>query len=248
MTKHWKKLKSLSLFFPFFNDAGTVKKQIDAAYYYGSQVSSDLEVIAIHGGASRDNTLNEIYRQQRRYHDLILIDKTDNQEGYAVIKHGFRQASKEWIFYTDGDAQYHLNDLEKLVIKQQETGADVVNGYKRARRDSGWRRILGEGYRIAAQVCFRLPIRDVDCDFRLIKRRWLKKINLEGRNSSILVELIKKLEAVGASFAEVPVNHYPRIYNKSNYTVFHLLSEKLIGDTQVFFNLLKRGDKSQRHK
>ncbi len=235
-----KKLKSLSLLFPFFNDAGTVKKTIDGAYYHGSRVSSDIEVIALHGGSSQDNTFQEICKQQRTHPHLIIIDKTNNQEGYAVIKHGLLSASKEWIFYTDGDLQYHLDDLEKLVAKQQKTYCDVVCGYKINRCDSLSRRFFGEVYRLITQKCFQLPIRDIDCDFRLIRRRFLNTITLESHNAGILVELIKKLEDKGAHFEEIPIMHHKRLYGVSNYTTIQLICEKLIGDTQVFIQLLKK--------
>src|SRR5207248_636128 len=102
-----KKLSSLTIFFPFLNDEGTVAKAISDAYFYGQHVAQKLEVIAIHGGRSHDKTLSEIKKQKKIHSDLIVIDKTENNEGYAVIKHGFAKASKDWVFYTDGDLQYH---------------------------------------------------------------------------------------------------------------------------------------------
>ncbi len=75
------KLKSLTIFYPFFNDAGTVKRQIDYAYKLGNEVTEDLEVIAIHGGLSGDNTFEEIKNQKNVHPDLIIIDKSNNTEG-----------------------------------------------------------------------------------------------------------------------------------------------------------------------
>lgn len=235
-----KNLSSLTIFFPFYNDEGTVVKQISEAFHYGGKITDDLEVIAIHGGLSLDNTLKKIREQKKKYPELIIIDKSNNKEGYAVIKHGFKKASKEWIFYTDGDRQYHLSDLEKLVKKQFETNADIVNGYKVFRQDSFIRFFLGDVYRILAQLLFRLPIADVDCDFRLIRRNSLTKIKLESQDSSILPELIKKLQLAGAKFAQIPVNHYPRIWGKSNYNVFELMIEKIIGDLRLWFKFRQK--------
>lgn len=241
------KLKSLTIFYPFFNDAGTVKRQIDQAYKLGNEVAEDLEVIAIHGGPSADNTFEEIKNQKKSYPDLITIDKTNNTEGYAVIKYGFKEASKEWVFYTDGDAQYHIEeDLLKLVENQQKTNADVVNGYKRSREDNFFRIFLGNMYAKISTFLFELPIRDTDCDFRLIRNVFLKKINLESTDASILAELVKKLELVGAKFSEVPVSHFSRIYGTSNYTVLDLFREKLIGDLTLYFKIRKMRDGESR--
>jgi len=240
------KLSSLSIFFPFYNDEETVKKQITEAFRVGNLVSCDLEVIAIHGGKSKDKTFLEINKMAKKYPQLVVVDKSDNKEGYAVIKEGFKKASKEWVFYTDGDAQYHLDDLPKLVLCQLETGADVVNGYKIERGDNFIRTFLGNVYALLSNFIFELPIRDTDCDFRLIKKIYLDKINLVSKDASILGELIKKLEIVGAKFAEVPVLHYPREYGVSNYTAFGLFKEKLIGDFTLYLKL-KRMQNLKEH-
>ena len=236
-----KKLKSLSIVIPFFNDEATVSRQITFAYLVGQNVTNKLEVIAIHGGDSKDNTYEEIIKMKLIYKELKIINKKDNQEGYAVIKHGFKKARYEWIIYTDGDAQYHIEeDLPKFVEKYYKTKADVINGYKIKRHDNLIRIFLGNFYAFLSRKIFKLPIRDVDCDFRLIKRKVLNKIKLESKDSSILPEMIYKLKAVGAKFTEVPVSHYARIYGKSNYTAFGLLKEKIIGDYKLFLSLKKK--------
>jgi len=234
-----KKLKSLTIFFPFFNDEGTVVHAISNAYRYGRMASKKLEVIAIHGGRSRDKTLDEIKKQKKKHPDLVIIDKTNNWERYAVIKYGFQKAKGEWIFYTDGDLQYSLRDLQKLIIKQQKTHVDVVNGYRKQRSDSALRIIGGAVYRKLTKLIFKLPIDDLECDFRLIRRAALLKIKFESHNASILLELIKKLELNGAGFSEVLVNHYTRRYGYSTYGLMSLLKEKLLGDIKVWYSLKK---------
>jgi len=234
------KLTSLSIFFPFLNDGGTVRTQIENAYKIGRLVTDDLEVIAINGGQSKDDTYEQILHMKTLYPDLMVINKHDNKEGYAVIKHGLKNASKDWVFYTDGDAQYHLEkDLVKLVDKQASTKADVVNGYKRHRGDTQLRTSMGNIYKTLSSNIFRLPIRDTDCDFRLIRKTFLDKISLESTDASILPELIKKLEIAGAKFSEIEVAHYQRIYGKSNYNVLSLLKEKLIGDIKLYLKMRK---------
>ena len=149
------------------------------------------------------------------------------------------RASKDWVFYTDGDLQYYVKELVKLVDKQKKTGADVVNGYKKNRDDNMLRKILGFSYQKISKFLFKLPIRDLDCDFRLIKKSYLRKIDLKSRDSSILLELIKKLEKIGAKFSEVEVSHYYRRYGRSNYKVLDLLKEKVLGDIGIL-NMLNK--------
>ena len=236
-----KKIGSLSIIFPFLNDEATVTRQIICAYAIGKKVTNSLEVIALHGGNSKDKTYKKIKEMKLIYPSLIIVNKQNNTKGYSVIKYGFNKATKDWIFYTDGDDQYHLKeDLPKLIKKQMETGASIINGYKIRRHDKLLRILLGNVYRILARVIFKLPIRDVDCDFRLIKKTLLDKINFESHGSSILPELIKKLESVGGVFAEIPVGHYTRTYGKSNYKLLDLIKEKILGDIKLYFLLKKK--------
>jgi glycosyltransferase involved in cell wall biosynthesis len=239
-----KSLISLSIFFPFFNDAGTVSKAISDAYKYGEQLTNKLEVIALHGGPSKDDTWEEILRQKQIHPRLKIIDKKDNTKGYAVIKYGFESAENDWIFYTDGDLQYSLADLPKLAEKQKETGADVINGFKVDRGDTLLRKIVGSAYQGLSKMLFQLPIRDTDCDFRLIRRSFFKKITLTAYKSSILPEMIKKLQRAGATFAEIPVRHNERSYGRSNYKMIHLFMEKAVGDIQLFYSFLFPDDVS----
>jgi len=235
------KLTSLSIFFPFYNDEGTVERQIENAYSTGRKASDDLEVIAVHGGNSKDGTFGKILEMKQKYPKLRIVDKKDNTEGYAVIKYGLAACNKDWIFYTDGDAQYHIEeDLPLLVATALETGADVINGYKKVRRDDFLRVFLGGAYAFLARKDSRMPIRDIDCDFRLIRKKILDKISLDSGDASILPEMVKKLELAGAKFAEVPVNHYEREYGLSNYTVRGLFKEKLVGDAKLFLRMLSR--------
>lgn len=233
------KLTSLTIFFPFYNDAGTVAQAISQAYKYGRKVTNDLEVIAIHGGKSKDDTYEEIKKQKQKHKDLVIIDKTNNWESYAVIKYGFKRATKDWVFYTDGDLQYHLDELEKLVRIQIKTGADVANGYKINRGDNILRVMLGNCYKALSRIIFKLPIRDLTCDFRLIRRSFLTNIKFQSHDASILLELIKKLQKAEAKFAEIPVNHYKRSYGKSTYPISKLIRERVLGDLKLAGKLVK---------
>lgn len=241
-----KKLNSLTIFFPFYNDEGTVKKAIHDAYFYGNKLAKKLEVIAIHGGNSKDATFKEILKQKKTYKDLVIIDKSDNWESYAVIKYGFMKASSNWVFYTDGDLQYNLADLEKLVKLQERTGADIANGFKIVRGDNMLRVFLGGSYKIFSKIFFRLPIDDLTCDFRLIRRDFLKKITLEAHDASILLELVKKLEFAGAKFAQIGVGHYNRQYGSTTYNMSKLLKERVIGDLITCYRLISKNNKKQQ--
>jgi len=126
------------------------------------------------------------------------------------------------IFYTDGDAQYDVRELEKLVPLM--TGdIDVVNGYKISRSDPWHRIIIGTIYRWMVRLAFGIRIRDVDCDFRLVRRASYNRVRLASTSGTICVEMIKSFQDAGLRFAEAPVNHYHRAYGKSQFFNFRRL-------------------------
>jgi glycosyltransferase involved in cell wall biosynthesis len=175
------------------------------------------------------------------YPALKIVNASNNNEGYAVIKKGFTAAKHEWIFYTDGDLQFTVSELERLVKAQNTQKVDIVNGYRLHRNDPRLRVFIGSAYRLLCKALFLLPISDIDCDFRLIRAKYVKQVTFTAKKSSILPELIKKLEFLGATFYEVPVSHMHRQYGNSNYSALSLLHEKIIGDLQLwwtFRNLL----------
>ena len=101
------------------------------------------------------------------------------------MRTGFANATKELVFYTDGDAQYDIDELAKL-MPLLTAEVDVVNGYKLKRSDSKRRIVLGALYKFLARLLFGLPIRDVDCDFRLLRRSALQRIDLVSNSGVVL--------------------------------------------------------------
>ena len=130
------------------------------------------------------------------------------------MRSGFGAATKEWIFYTDGDAQYNPLELVALVAALRD-GVDIVNGYKIARHDPLERKIIGRLYHHVVTRAFGFRLRDVDCDFRLIRRRIFDDMELESTSSDLPLEMVKKFQDAGYVFAEVPVHHYHRRYGVS---------------------------------
>ncbi|MEI7603845.1 MAG: glycosyltransferase family 2 protein [bacterium] len=206
--------ESLTIFFPFFNDAGTVEKMISDAYKYGLELTDDLEVIAVNDGSS-DNTLNELNRLKSIYPDLKVINHELNKGYGGALISGIKNSTKEWVFYTDGDAQYHVDELKK--VWDIKSGFDAVNGYKKHRSDNIIRLWVGHSYRLATKALFKTPIIDIDCDFRLIKGDIIRSLDLHCTSGAITVEMIKKLSLAGAKFKQIGVNHYERVYGNSTF-------------------------------
>jgi glycosyltransferase involved in cell wall biosynthesis len=206
---------SITVFFPAYNDSGSILLLVHDALNLLPRYTDDYEVIVINDG-STDTTkalLEDSFRNSP--HVKIVHHETNKGYGAALIT-GFRHASKDLVFYTDGDGQYDVKDLAGF-IEALDDNTDWVNGYKIKRSDKFYRTFIGKFYSFTAKLMFGLPVRDVDCDFRLIRRSALQNIRLFSTSGVICVELIYKLHAAGYRFTEVPITHYPRIHGISQF-------------------------------
>jgi glycosyltransferase involved in cell wall biosynthesis len=220
-----KAFPSISVFFPAYNDANTIGRLVTEALALLPDYTDDYEVIVINDG-SRDNTKEVLDQLAAKYKAVRIIEHAVNRGYGAALRSGFEAATKDLVFYTDGDGQYDVHDISRL-FPLLITGVDVVNGYKLDRNDKVNRKIIGGLYNQLTHFLFSLPIRDVDCDFRLLRRSMLTKVELFSDSGSICVELIDKLNRAGAVFREVGVNHYARQYGRSQFFTFRRISKTL---------------------
>jgi glycosyltransferase involved in cell wall biosynthesis len=206
---------SITAFFPAYNDGGTIPSMVLGALFTLRQVTDDYEVIVVNDG-SADYTAEVLEELVSRYPELRVIHHPQNRGYGGALRTGFAAATKDWIFYTDGDAQYDPRELA-LLVEALDEDVDVVNGYKIARHDPLSRRIIGRLYHHTVRIAFGFKLRDVDCDFRLIRRAIFDQIELESDTGTICLEMVKKFQDAGYVFAEVPVHHYHRQYGVSQF-------------------------------
>lgn len=205
----------LSIFFPAYNDEGSIAKLVYEALAIASEFTDDYEVIVVDDGSS-DGTaalLDGLARTQPR---LRVVHHPRNRGYGGALRSGFEHATKNLVFYTDGDGQYDVRELIALIPLMTEE-VDVVNGYKIKRSDARRRIVIGAAYKFIARLLFGLPIRDVDCDFRLMRREAIQSIELTSTSGVVCTEMIYKLRAAGCRFAETPVHHYPRLHGQSQF-------------------------------
>ena len=209
------KPSGLSVFFPAYNDAGTIASMVIRAVQVASELTPDYEVIVVNDG-SADATPEIIDELARTYPRVRAVHHPQNRGYGGALQTGFRSATKDLIFYTDGDAQYDPAELRSLWGRMGED-SDLVNGYKISRSDPLHRIIIGRVYHHIVKQMFGLTVRDVDCDFRLMRRRIFDQINLEKTSGVICLEMMKKITDGGFRIVEVPVHHYHRAFGKSQF-------------------------------
>ena len=206
---------SISVFFPVFNDQESIGALVNNALAILPSLTEQYEVLLIDDGSTDES--GAIADELARTSEHVRVVHHSRNQGYgAALQTGFQNATGDLIFYTDGDGQYDVLELA-LLVPLMTDGVDVVNGYKIKRHDNRCRKATGAIYNNLARVLFRLPIRDVDCDFRLLRRSAIERIPLGTSSGAVCVEMVRKLTVAGCVFREVPVHHYPRLHGKSQF-------------------------------
>ncbi len=226
----------LSIFFPAYNDVGTIASLALVAHMTAREITHDHEVIVVEDG-SPDHT-GELLDEMARHFPWLKVVHHETNRGYGgALRTGFATASKELVFYTDGDGQYDPREMTKL-LDTFSPEVDFVNGYKISRNDPLHRVIIGRLYHWFVKIAFGLRLRDVDCDFRLMRRNIFEKVHLTRSSGVICVELMKKVQDHGFRIAQVPVHHYHRSYGKSQFFNFARVGRTLADLARLWFELV----------
>jgi glycosyltransferase involved in cell wall biosynthesis len=228
----------VSACFPAYNDAGTIPSMVLMVLKALPQVTADYEVVVVNDG-SQDYTGEVLAELQSFYPALRVVTHARNRGYGAALRTAFGHAAKDWIFYTDGDAQYDPHELIRLAEAVRD-GVDIVNGYKISRSDPLHRVIIGRLYHHFVRLTFGLPLRDTDCDFRLFRRALVERVGLESDSGTIAVEMVKKFHDAGACFVQVPVHHYHRAYGQSQFFNFRRLARTAVQLSQLWWKLVVR--------
>jgi glycosyltransferase involved in cell wall biosynthesis len=226
------------VFFPAYNDSGTIASLVITAIQSASKLTPDYEVIVVNDG-STDTTAQILEELARVYPQVRIVTHPVNRGYGGALRTGFASASKELIFYTDGDAQYDPAEMEAL-WPSMRADVDLVNGFKISRSDPWHRIVIGRIYHHTVKALFGLQVRDVDCDFRLLRRSIFDRVRLEKNSGVICLEMMKKIQDAGFSIVEVPVHHYHRAHGQSQFFNFPRVFRTGIDVLKLWYALVVR--------
>jgi glycosyltransferase involved in cell wall biosynthesis len=208
------RVPALSYFFPAHNEAENIEALVEEALGALPALAERFEIIAVNDG-SRDGTREIADRLAATYPDVVRAVHHDVNRGYGgALKSGFRAARYPLVCFTDGDRQFRVADIARLLAAAAPADGpapDVVVGYRIRRADPAIRLAYARIYRFALRVWFGLRVRDVDCACKLFRREALEGIRLGSSGAFLSAELLIKLRASGRSVTETGIPHYPRI-------------------------------------
>jgi glycosyltransferase involved in cell wall biosynthesis len=177
----------------------------------GPLVDGSLEVLIVDDG-STDRT-PELADALAATHPEVRVHHQPNRGYGGALKAGFANARGELICFSDGDLQFDLKEMQRLLDRLhdgEKKPVDAVIGFRIKRRDPFHRIFIAKTYNAIVSVLFGLRVRDIDCAMKLFRRKVFDGLRLDADGPFLSAELLIKLRARGARMAQVGVNHYPR--------------------------------------
>ncbi|NCN45717.1 MAG: hypothetical protein AUK08_02605 [Candidatus Pacebacteria bacterium CG2_30_36_39] len=204
-----KKLSSLSIFFPCFNEERNIPFFIDEALNFLPKIADKFEIIIINDGSVDDTRL--VTDKLTKENPLIKVIHHSENLGYgAALRTGFSVAKYEWVFFTDGDLQFKLSQLKKFIPYTDKN--HVIIGYRKNRADGKARVFNAWLFKLYIDLLFRVGVKDIDCAFKLFHRKTLQSLHLESTGAFTSSEVLYKLKKKGEVFVQLPVDHKKRKY------------------------------------
>src|SRR3989344_4538602 len=230
-----KKLDSLSIFFPFWNEGKNIEKVVEDALPVAERIANKWEMLIIDDGSS-DNTLEKANSLAKKYPNLRVITHSPNRGYGAALKEGYENAKYDIVVFTDGDGQFNFSEVDKFIEKIDKS--DMVIGYRKKRRDNLIRHILMNMLKIWDYVFFGFRFLDIDCGFKLFKKEALIEIMpLRSEGAMITTEILAKAVRKKLKITQVEVSHYPRIYGNQSGANFAVIIRAVLESLILWWDI-----------
>ncbi len=197
----------VSIVLPAYNEEQNIEQAVAEATAAAERLFAEHEIIIVDDG-SRDGTKSVAKGLTARDPRVRLISHGRNRGYGEALRTGFLSSRLDFVFFTDADLQFDMTEIERLL--PYAGTVDVVAGYRVNRQDPLSRRLMAYGWNLFMRVLFYVPVRDIDCAFKLLDRRALDEVDIESVGAMVNTELMVKLGRAGASVVEVGVHHRPR--------------------------------------
>jgi len=200
-------IPSISVFFPCYNEAANIEPLVCKTLHVLGKLTGDFEIIIVDDG-STDGT-GKIIDTLAGEHDTVKAVHHAKNLGYgAALQSGFRAATKELVFYTDGDGQFDIAEMPRLLPRMKQY--DIVTCYRLNRQEGLARKINAWAWTKLVCFVFKMNIRDIDCAFKLYKRRIFDDIKIRSTGALIDAEILARAIRKGYTVTQMGVHHYPR--------------------------------------
>ncbi|MHC4791126.1 MAG: glycosyltransferase family 2 protein [Planctomycetota bacterium] len=199
---------SISVFFPCYNEQDNITRTAEQALDVLQNLKADFEVIIVDDGSS--DATGQIADKIADQNSMVKVVHHPTNLGYgAALQSGFKAATKDLVFYTDGDGQFDIHEMPQLLPLMNQY--DIVSCYRLNRQDNIIRKINGWCWTKLVCLLFGMKIRDIDCAFKLYKREIFDNIKISSTGALIDAEILGRATRKGYSITQKGIHHHPRI-------------------------------------
>ena len=206
------KLRSLAAFFPCFNEEANVEQMVKRFMEVLPNLAEQFEIIIVNDGSS-DNTAKIADKLAAKYKEVKVVHHPKNLGYGASLRTGFNSARYDWVFFTDGDMQFDVTQLDRFI--PFTTKYNVIIGYRKRRAEGSFRAMNATLFKLYIDLLFRLHVNDIDCAFKLLRRDVIQSLPLQSTGAFTSAEFLYRLKKQGQQFKQIPVDHFARKYGTS---------------------------------
>ena len=229
-----KNIRSLSIVFPLYKDRRTVKKMIRKSIKVLKDLKKKYEIVMVDDGCPEKSGSYARSLTKKKKNIREIFHKKNLGYG-AAIKTGLKSCKGQWIFQTDGDAEYDVNDLKKLI--RFTNNSDLIITYRFKKKYKTVRIIISWFYNVILRALFVTNFKDISTGTRLINRKILKKINLFSKSPFLGAELAIKSKYLGLRVSEVGIHTYPRTFGSGSSVSFKNILLTIKDMLKLYLNL-----------
>lgn len=205
---------ALSIILPAFNEEGNIERAVRTSADAVAPLVDSYELVVVDDG-SRDETPQILSRLASELGGRLNLVTHPTNLGYGTaLRRGFEAARGRFIFYTDADNQFNLEELAGFF--PMLNGHEAILGYRVGRQDGAFRLFVSNGYNALASLAFGMPVKDLNCSFKLFRSEALKSLNLQEEHFFIDTEIVVQFHRAGYRYLEKGVRHYPRTAGRSS--------------------------------
>jgi glycosyltransferase involved in cell wall biosynthesis len=228
---------NISFFCPAYNDEENIEQVVSEAAQLLEEISNQYEIIVVEDG-SPDRTAQVTDALAQKYKNITVVHHPVNLGYGAALKDGFSRCRYEWVTYTDGDHQFNIQELKKMLPLLKD--ADMVTGYRTNRVISIKRLIQSWIFNWIIRTLFKIETKDVNCALKIFKKKALDSILIDSDSSFITAEILIKLRDRGYKIAQVGVTHYPRLHGIASGAKFKVVFSTVKDIFRYYFLLNKK--------
>jgi glycosyltransferase involved in cell wall biosynthesis len=215
-----RRLPSLSVVLPAFNEQYNLRSTVEAARKILPMVAVQWEIIVVNDG-SGDATGQICDTLASQIPEVRAVHHPDNKGYGAALKSGIVEARHDWIFFSDSDGQFDFAEISRLL--EHAATSDIVAGYRKRRNDPPYRALNAAGWKMLVRMTLGVKVRDIDCAFKLFRRSVFEKVQIQSVGAMVNTEIFCQAFKFGMHVREVEVTHYPRIHGAPTGAKLHVI-------------------------